>query len=211
MSGLSRARMEALLEPYLSAPVPVTNGGQSRPEVPSVPAGLFEGLNAYLDLLLAWNARTNLTSVRDPEQIVRRHFGESLFAARCLQSQVSEGASLLDFGSGGGFPGIPIQLWHPALLVTLAESQGKKAAFLREVVRSLGLTCAVWSARVEAMPAGEAFGIVTMRAVDRADVARRVACTRVSAGGLLLEMTNTTGGGNRIPGPEGGSIRVTRF
>ena len=97
----------------------------------------------YLDLLLRWNARMNLTAVRDPEQIVTRHFGESLFAARRLYPSCSPepGAwSLLDIGSGAGFPGLPIKIHDPALSVTLLESNHRKATFLREVVRTLQLT-----------------------------------------------------------------------
>ena len=106
---------------------------------PSVPAGLYQQLSAYLDLLLKWNARTNLTAIREPEEIVRRHFGESLFAGTAARrSALRRDASLLDFGSGAGFPGLPIQLLLPDLRVTLAESQGKKASFLREAVRTLG-------------------------------------------------------------------------
>src|ERR1700728_2858710 len=112
---LSEAKIATLLTTYLSDP-------------PSESTLLQ--LSTYLDLLLKWNARTNLTAVRDPQEIVRRHFGESLFAGR----HVGTPATLLDLGSGAGFPGIPIALLRPEIAVTLAESQHKKAAFLREVV-----------------------------------------------------------------------------
>ncbi len=99
-------------------------------------------LQTYLDLLLRWNARINLTAIRDPEQIVTRHFGESLFAARVLRSAgaLAPERPLADIGSGAGFPGIPIKLFAPELHVTLIESQNKKATFLREVIRTLGLS-----------------------------------------------------------------------
>ncbi len=90
----------------------------------------------YLDLLLRWNRRINLTAIRDEEGILSRHFVECIAAAYALPEGVR---TLLDFGSGAGFPGIPIALCRPEIEVTLAESQGKKAAFLREVVRELGL------------------------------------------------------------------------
>src|SRR3954467_11463933 len=80
-------------------------------------------LKAYLDLLVKWNAKTNLTSVRDPEEIVARHFGESLFAASQLQKPVT----LIDFGSGAGFPGVPMAIHWPNAKVILVESQNKKA------------------------------------------------------------------------------------
>ena len=143
MPTLTEARIATLLEPYLAP------GTGAAP----VPPSLYAQLSAYLDLLLKWNARTNLTAIREPEEMVRRHFGESLFAGMHLGTRLSPGASLLDFGSGAGFPGLPIQLLHPEFQVTLAESQGKKASFLREAVRTLGLPTEVWPGRVEAMPA----------------------------------------------------------
>ena len=112
---------------------------------------------------MKWNARTNLTAVRSAEEIVTRHFGESLFAARCIKA-FAEAESMLDFGSGAGFPGIPVHLYLPELAVTLAESQGKKAAFLREAVRDLNLSAQVWSERVDAMPSAAKFDLVTTRA-----------------------------------------------
>src|SRR5580658_4282339 len=125
MPSLSESRIAELLAPYLGdAPVP--------------PA-LYAQLGSYLELLLRWNARTNLTAIREPEGIVCRHFGEGLFCGLRLAERLpATGATLLDFGSGAGFPGLPIQLLLPELRVTLAESQGKKAAFLREAVRTLG-------------------------------------------------------------------------
>src|SRR5580658_7180705 len=89
----------------------------------------------YLSLLLRWNARINLTAIRNEAGILSRHFVESIACARALPVGIQ---TLLDFGSGAGLPGIPIALCRPEMEVTLAESQGKKAAFLREAVRVLG-------------------------------------------------------------------------
>jgi 16S rRNA (guanine527-N7)-methyltransferase len=167
---LSEAQIATLLTPYLSDPVPQSTLSQ---------------LSTYLDLLLKWNARTNLTAIRDPEEIVRRHFGESLFAARHL----GQPATLLDFGSGAGFPGLPIQLLHLEIAVTLAESQNKKATFLREVVRTLGLKTEVWAARVEDMAPERRFEVVAMRAVDNMDAALAAARVRIAPGGQLAVLT----------------------
>jgi len=89
----------------------------------------------YCALLLRWNTRTNLTAVRDEEGILSRHFVESIACARALPPGIT---TLLDYGSGAGFPGLPIALCRPEIAVTLAESQNKKAAFLLEAVRMLG-------------------------------------------------------------------------
>lgn len=137
----------------------------------------------FLGLLLRWNARMNLTAVREPEAIVERHFAESIFAAQRIANQVN---TLLDFGSGGGLPGIPIAICRPEITVTLAESQGKKTAFLREAVRTLGLKAEVWDRRVEQMPPGRVFDAVTLRAVDRMAEACRVAVGRLAASGVLV-------------------------
>ncbi len=139
--------------------------------------------DAYLALLLQWNARINLTAIRDPAAILRRHFTESLFAAEQIPSRVK---TLLDFGSGAGFPGIPIAIARPKIAVTLAESQGKKAAFLREVIRTLGLKAEVWPGRVEALPPERVFDAITLRAVERMPQACRTAAARLAPHGRLL-------------------------
>jgi len=169
---LGEKEIESLLRPYILQDA-------------SVPAGIYSKLASYLDLLLKWNARTNLTAIRDPEEIVRRHFGESLFAAQHL----ADCGTLLDFGSGAGFPGLPIQLFRPDIRVTLAESQNKKASFLREACRTLGVKTDVWAARVEAMPASARFEIVTLRAVDNMDAAIEAASLRAGSRMLLLTTT----------------------
>jgi len=179
MPTLTSTRLAALLQPYLGTEVVDNNN-------------LIEQLGLYLDLLLRWNARTNLTAIREPEAIVTRHFGESLFAARILSSRLPANATLLDFGSGAGFPGLPIQLYRPDLQVTLAESQNKKAAFLREAVRTLGLSTGVWAARAETMPADRQFDCVTLRAVDKMDTAIAAATTRVSPTGLVAILAGET-------------------
>jgi 16S rRNA (guanine527-N7)-methyltransferase len=157
------------------------------PFYPAPSSEVLAQLSAYLDLLLRWNAKTNLTAIRDPEGIVRRHFGESLFVAAHLPS----GSTLLDLGSGAGFPGLPIQLAHPGLRVTLAESQNKKASFLREAVRTLGLSTEVWADRVERMPPERRFDIVTLRAVDNPEVALGLARGRIVEGGRVAHLTGS--------------------
>src|SRR5207342_666778 len=109
-------------------------------------AGLAGQFQAYLELLLRWNARLNLTAIRDQEGILSRHFVESIACARAVPEEV---ATLLDFGSGAGFPGIPIALCRPEIVVTLAESKAKKAAFLQEALRTLALRANVRAKRAE--------------------------------------------------------------
>jgi 16S rRNA (guanine527-N7)-methyltransferase len=153
---MDSARMAELLQPFLA-------GTEPAPE-------LLRQLQLYLDLLIRWNAHVNLTAVREPEQIVTRHFGESLFTAqvlaRNLENRAAQPATLADVGSGAGFPGIPIRLLMPALELTLIESQNKKATFLREVVRALDLkNVQVFCGRAEEWH-GSA-DAVTLRAVEQ--------------------------------------------
>jgi 16S rRNA (guanine527-N7)-methyltransferase len=147
----------------------------------------LQQISAYLDLLLRWNARMNLTAVRDAESIVTRHFGESLFAARHLFPAAADpNTSLIDIGSGAGFPGIPIKLWNPQLQVTLIESNHKKATFLREVVRTLGLTAIdVHIGRAEEF-SGPPADVVTLRAVERFEDILPIATRLTEPGGKLL-------------------------
>lgn len=147
-------------------------------------AGIAGRFGDFFALLERWNARTNLTSIRDEQGILSRHFVESIVCARALPAGV---ATLLDFGSGAGFPGIPIALCRPEIAVTLAESQGKKGAFLREAVRTLGLGTVVHSGRAELLH--DFFDCVTLRAVDRMTGAVLKATERIAPRGWLALMT----------------------
>jgi 16S rRNA (guanine527-N7)-methyltransferase len=143
-----------------------------------------EKFAAYLTLLQKWNARTNLTAIRDEEGILSRHFLESILCAHKLPQGI---VSLLDFGSGAGFPGIPIALIRPEISVTLAESQNKKAAFLREAVRTLDLNTKVHSARAETL--ATKFDCVTLRAVDNMPQAIPAAIQLLNPDGWLAILT----------------------
>lgn len=143
--------------------------------------------DAYLELILRWNARTNLTGIRDVEGILRRHFVESIVCAQVLPVGIE---TLLDFGSGAGLPGIPVAICRTEIAVTLAESQSKKAAFLREVASTLKIGGSVFGSRAETL--SKHFDCVTLRAVDRMEKAVAAAVTLVQPGGMLALMTTTT-------------------
>lgn len=200
MPALSENEITNLLIPYLA-----DTAVSSSLREPQVEPGLYFRLSTYLDLLLKWNARTNLTAIRDPQEIVRRHFGESLFAGRHLGTS----ETLLDLGAGAGFPGLPIALLHSQIRVTLAESQNKKAAFLREAVRTLELpNVEVWAARAETLPATRLFRTVTLRAVDSMESALLAARQRIVPGGTLAVLSTLSqtflkglSGGRSIPLP----------
>ncbi len=190
------ARIAELLQPFLSNSNPCHSEPGQRPgEEPAVAAVLsptqLQSISTYIDILQHWNSRINLTAIRNEEEIVTRHFGESLFAARHLFPKVypvsgacpersrrvppvvkgfdvdSAEARLADLGSGPGFPGIPIKLWAPKISLTLIESNHKKATFLKEVARALTLTdIDIQTARAETLPPST-FDVITLRAVER--------------------------------------------
>ena len=223
------ARIAELLQPFLVPPSPSSapkdlssraqpDGSQSeRPGAVEGPAVLsfqpgfsreesavlapaqLQSISIYIDLLLRWNARINLTSVRDPEQIVTRHFGESLFAARHLFPRVPSNDHVIDLGSGAGFPGLPLKIWAPHIRLTLVESNHKKATFLREVARALTLTNVnVFAGRAEDLasqlqtamtgaqqPRAHERCTVTLRAVERLETVLPTALSLAGHGGRL--------------------------
>src|SRR5215831_6559746 len=94
-------------------------------------------IQQYTRILLAWNDKINLTAIRDPLEILYRHFCESMYGATVLPV---EKCRLADVGSGAGFPGLALKIVRPDLELFLVESNVKKATFIAEVIRELGLT-----------------------------------------------------------------------
>ena len=118
-------------------------------------------LLAYLALLDRWNRTYNLTAIRDPREMVAKHLLDSL----AMHPFAGDGA-LADLGTGAGLPGIPLAIADPGLQVTLVESNGKKARFLREAVRTLKLPNArVAEARIESLDMPGMFDAITARAL----------------------------------------------
>jgi 16S rRNA (guanine527-N7)-methyltransferase len=209
-----------LLHPFTC---PVSNPchselGQRAGEKPAVlsPAQL-QSISTYIDILIHWNSRINLTAIRNEEEIVTRHFGESLFAARHLFPPCPESSSvppalkdldldfevpeaqspkaearLADLGSGAGFPGVPIRLWAPNIALTLIESNQKKATFLRELTRALTLTdINIQNARAETLPPST-FDVVTLRAVERLPKVLPIAANLLSPTGRLALLISSS-------------------
>ena len=191
---MDASRIASLLEPFLGKNALSTDQLRS--------------ISIYIDILQRWNARINLTAIRDQDEIVTRHFGESLFAASHLIPNPSaysapspvKAFEVADVGSGAGFPGIPIKLWAPEISLTLIESNHKKATFLREVTRALTLTnINIKNARAESLT-GKRFDVVTMRAVEHFESTLSVASSLLNPNGRLalligssqLQITETT-------------------
>jgi 16S rRNA (guanine527-N7)-methyltransferase len=180
---MDQARIAALLADFVG-----TMDGSKTPA-----SLLLSNISMYVDMLLRWNRRINLTAIRDPEEIVTRHFGESLFTARHLfpHHEVAQAATVADVGSGAGFPGIPIKLWAPDISLTLIESHQKKATFLREVARALTLTnINIQDVRAESI-SHAAFDVVTLRAVERFDAVLPAAAALLKPQGRLALLIGT--------------------
>jgi 16S rRNA (guanine527-N7)-methyltransferase len=147
-------------------------------------AALAPPLLAYLALLERWNRAYNLTAIRDPREMVTRHLLDSLAMHPYVDSD-----NLADLGTGPGLPGIPLAVALPGLRVTLVESNGKKARFLREAVRTLGLGNArVAESRAEALDEPAAYDRLTARALDTLAGIIAVGGHLLKPGGELLAM-----------------------
>jgi len=143
-------------------------------------------LNDYLELLLAWNKRINLTSVFTPEECVTRHFGESLY----ISSKHAIGGRLIDVGSGAGFPGLALEIVFPDLHETLLEPIAKKRAFLKEVARTCGFSSVeIRPERLDAYISSNPqsrFDVATSRAVGDLHVVCRQMASCMKVGGKMF-------------------------
>jgi 16S rRNA (guanine527-N7)-methyltransferase len=150
-----------------------------------------ERVRAYIRVLLKWNRKIPLTTIRDPLEILRFHFGEGLMGIAAARMEFGR---LADVGSGAGFPGAPIAMAKPHLQAILIEANGKKAAFLEEVRRELGLkNVQVHRGRAESVPASEKFEFVAARAVGRHAELLTWASQRLVAGGKVALWVGSEG------------------
>lgn len=140
----------------------------------------------YEQELLFWNRKINLISVKSGYDIPIKHFIDSLTLARFVPS----GSRLLDIGTGGGFPGVPLKILDPSIRLTLVESNGKKVSFLRELCRKLNLEVKILNTRVEDL--GEehrsAFDIVVSRAGLRLPGLLETGALLAAPGGKIIAM-----------------------
>jgi 16S rRNA (guanine527-N7)-methyltransferase len=169
MTELSDDRIEQLLRGY-KYPVTREFGVQ---------------LRAYIHLFVKWNERISLTTVTDPVEIIKFHFGESLFAASAVALQESR---LADVGTGAGFPGIPLAMAVPGIEVVLIESNSKKCVFLAEVLRELQLSnVSIFRGRMENFPLrSNSFDFVAARALGMHNELLEWSREHLSASGKLI-------------------------
>ncbi len=148
-------------------------------------AALAEPLLAYLALLARWNQTYNLTAIRDTREMLVKHLLDSL----AMHAHLDGIGTLADLGTGPGLPGIPLAIARPGLQVTLVESNGKKARFLREAVRQLKLgNASVVESRIEAFDAPGRFDAITARALATLPLILQLGGHLLKADGRLLAM-----------------------
>ncbi len=153
----------------------------------TLPARARTALAAYLDLLGKWNRTYNLTAIREPERMVTHHVLDALAVLPHLPAR--EGLALLDVGSGGGVPGIPLAIARPGWRVVLLDSNHKKGAFLRQATIELALANAeTVTARVEEYTPAVPFDIVISRAFSDLATFAQASARHLGRGGWLVAM-----------------------
>lgn len=151
----------------------------------------LEKFARYYELLVEWNEKMNLTGITEREQVYEKHFYDSITPA--FYHDFSSVKSVIDVGSGAGFPGVPLKICFPHLKLTILDSLNKRLVFLQEVTKELGLQN-VSFVHSRAEDAGrdakyrEAFDMATARAVARMNVLSELCMPFVKAGGVFLVM-----------------------
>jgi 16S rRNA (guanine527-N7)-methyltransferase len=172
-----------------------------------VAPALADPLARYLALMLRWNAAYNLTAIRDPREMVTKHLLDSLAMAPAVAGL----ATLADLGTGPGLPGIPLAIATPGLRVTLVESNGKKARFMREALRQLGLGNAeVAESRIEALDRPGQFAAITARALATLPQILALGGHLIAPDGVLLAMKGARPDDEIAALPAGWALRDLR-
>jgi 16S rRNA (guanine527-N7)-methyltransferase len=161
------------------------------PYYPITSTQLCDQIRCYIDLLLRWNARLSLTTITEPRDILRFHFGESLFAVDIVPIRHGR---LADVGSGAGFPAIPIRMVNADISMTLLEANQKKRVFLSEVCRSLDLVnVEVFPGRMQDLNStGRDFSAITSRAFKVGEELLHWSSQQLSRSGLLILWTSAS-------------------
>ena len=143
----------------------------------------------YMNLLIEWNEKMNLTAITEPEEIILKHFIDSITILKDLE----DGSKIVDVGTGAGFPGIPLSIMNPTLKITLVDSLNKRLIFLQEVVNKLNLkNIEIVHARAEEFGQNkkyrESFDVATSRAVANLSTLSEYLIPFVKVGGKVISM-----------------------
>ncbi|MBR5292372.1 MAG: 16S rRNA (guanine(527)-N(7))-methyltransferase RsmG [Clostridia bacterium] len=154
--------------------------------IPGITERQAEQFSVYCDMLIDWNSRMNLTAITEPEQVAQKHFMDSILPA----ALIPQGASVIDVGTGAGFPGVPLAIMRPDIKLTLLDSLNKRITFLTELCTALKLPARCIHARAE--DAGrkadlrEQFDIATSRAVANVSALAEYTVPFLKVGGASL-------------------------
>ncbi len=144
--------------------------------------GLFE---TYYEALIAWNETMNLTAITNKDDVFMKHFFDSLSLAKVVSFN---NQTLLDVGSGAGFPGVPLKLVFPSLHLTIVDAQKKRLAFLEHLAKELNIDVSIMHERAETMPIVSGYDVVTARAVAPLNILTELCLPHVKRGGLFIAM-----------------------
>ncbi len=162
------------------------------PEIDSFGEKYGEKFFRYFELLIEYNEKINLTAITDPDEVIKKHFADSLLPH--ILGLIPQGSALADVGSGAGFPGIPLAIVLPDCHFTLMESIGKRVDFLNTVISELELTnCKAEKIRAEeagakGAPYRESFDFATARAVSRLSILSEYCLPLIKQGGRMLAL-----------------------
>lgn len=143
----------------------------------------------YMNMLIEWNEKMNLTAITEPEDIILKHFVDSL----TILNDIKDNSTVVDVGTGAGFPGIPLSIMNPTLKITLVDSLNKRLIFLQEVVNKLNLkNIEIIHARAEELGQNkkyrEQFDVATSRAVANLSTLSEYLIPLVKVGGKVISM-----------------------
>ena len=149
----------------------------------------IEQFYKYMNLLIEWNEKMNLTAITEPKEIILKHFIDSL----TILKYIDDNSKLVDVGTGAGFPGVPLSIMNPTLKITLVDSLNKRLIFLQEVVKELNLkNIEIVHARAEEIGQNknyrEKFDIATSRAVANLATLSEYLVPLVKIGGKIISM-----------------------
>ncbi len=155
----------------------------------------LDRFDQYADYLVKWNRHVNLTAITEPDEIVIKHFADSLYVLKYVD--LHKGQSLIDIGSGAGFPGMPLLFVNPDINVTFVDSIRKKLAFIKDVLHNTGLLAEAEHSRAEDLGRNNAFrekfDFATARAVAQLNVLCEYCLPLVKVGGMFIAMKGSTG------------------
>lgn len=154
----------------------------------------YDKFSRYADLLVEWNEKINLTAITDPAGITEKHFLDSVLPYEWVN--VPNGASVIDVGTGAGFPGIPLKIMRDDIRLTLLDSLNKRINFLNTVCDDLGITAECIHGRAEDMGTAqlrEKFDVATARAVARLSVLCEYCLPLVKVGGMFVALKGSSG------------------